>query len=146
MKKPKSHKYTHLYRDSRGKWRRQFRHKDVAKKIPLPLDLENRGGREAYDACMRQIETPTAPAPLKTGSLALLIKLYKSSPEFTTKAASTRRQYDLFLTELSDKFGDLPVASMPRAWIIQMRDLRADKPRTANYMLSIISLLMTYAL
>lgn len=143
MKKPKSYLHVKTY-SRKGKWYRYFRHRSLGKDIRLPVDLESREGREAYDACMRMIENRPS-LPLKTGSLGLLIKLYMASPEYAAKKPNTRRQYDLFLTELNDKYGDLPVSTLPRSWVIQMRDARAHKPRTANYMISVISILMQFA-
>lgn len=144
MKKPKPYKHVKTYK-VKGRWYRYFRHPKIEGKIKLPLDLESREGREAYDTCMRMIEDRPN-EPLRQGSVGMLISLYKKSPEFKSKAPETRRQYDLFLARIDKVFRHVPVAGISRGIVLGIRNKMADTPRAANYMIQVISVLMSFAI
>lgn len=129
----------------KGKWYRYFRHPKIDGRIKLPLDLECAEGRDAYDRCMRMIED-RVDAPLEDGTVGMLIKLYKASPEYKAKAADTRRQYDIFLSRFENLYRDDPVRDVTRGLVIAIRDKMAETPRAANYMVQVISVLMSFAL
>ena len=78
-------------------------------------------------------------------SLSALIERYRASPEFSTKALRTRRDYEAMLLILDAKFGRLPVATMPRAFAFELRDLYAATPRKANYLIQVLRILMSFA-
>lgn len=83
------------------------------------------------------------PAP---GSFGALVALYRSAPEYRKLADGSRAGYDRILKPLLDRFGDLPVASIPRAWVLAMRDELQDTPRAANYRVAVISRLLNFAI
>ena len=79
------------------------------------------------------------------GSLDALIAHYKASPDFLGCAPKTRKDYRRYLDFLGEKFGDISVVNLDREFVIALRDELADKPRTANYVVSILRLLFSYA-
>ncbi len=79
------------------------------------------------------------------GSFRALVETYRASPEFRQLAASSRRDYGRAIDGLIPKYGDLPVALMPRAWIIARRNELQDKPRSANFLVAVIRRLLSYA-
>jgi integrase len=105
----------------------------------------------AYEAARRAVESAvtvrhaTGEAPLP-GSLRALVDLYRASPEYRTLAAGSRAGYDRLLTPLLDRFGDLQVAELPRAWVLAMRDELQGTPRTANYRVAVIRRMLSFAL
>jgi integrase len=94
---------------------------------------------KAFDA-PEPAEEATAP-----GSIARLIIEYRASPEFLSLAPGTRRDYGVYLDLLKDKHGHRPIATMPREAVFRLRDEFRDKPRKANYIVSILRLILSYA-
>ncbi len=79
------------------------------------------------------------------GSIGELIGRYKASPDFTRLAPSTRRGYGTYLGLLERCFADDPVSGIDRAWLYKVRDSMADAPRAADLLLSILSILLGFA-
>ena len=61
---------------------------------------------------------------------------YEVSPEFTDRRASTQKDYRLWLTRISQRFGNTPLAAFEdrrmRGDIIEWRNQWAHQPRTAD--------------
>ena len=49
------------------------------------------------------------------------------------------------MERLAARYGDLAVATMPRAFVFKLRDKHAKTPRTANYYLQVLRLLLSFA-
>ncbi len=86
------------------------------------------------------------PAP---GSLAALIAAYRASDAWRQLAPASRTDYDKALTPLDERYGHLPVATMPRAFVFKLRDEYATKdgkptPRRANRLVNVLRLLLTW--
>lgn len=80
------------------------------------------------------------------GSLKAVAIEYKRSSEFAKKLrASTQRSYRRYLDALCLRYGDLPVATFPRAAAVEIRENLSDTPRTANYTIQVLSALLTFA-
>lgn len=64
------------------------------------------------------------------------IESYRASPEFTRLAASTRRDYRLWLDRIDDRFGTAPLAAFEdrrmRGAVLAWRDGWAAQPRSAD--------------
>jgi integrase len=85
-----------------------------------------------------------------TGRVRALVASYKASSAFTGLADSTRRQWTRWLDRIVHKFGDLRVEQFGRTETIRpiirrWRDTWADKPRTADYGMQVLSRLLTHA-
>jgi integrase len=79
-----------------------------------------------------------------------LVVLYKASGEYEKLAASTKRNWAPWLDRIGGYFGDLQVAQFDRPEKIrpvirQWRNRWADKPRTADYGLQVLSRVLSYA-
>ena len=79
------------------------------------------------------------------GSLAAVIREFYAAPEFRQLGENTKRDYVRALDGLCERFGELPVASMPRAFAFRVRDELLDRPRWANYVLAILKRLLSFA-
>lgn len=71
---------------------------------------------------------PTPPPGAAVGSMAALVAAYRASPEWGELAPATRKDYDKALKPLSERYGRLPVATMPRQFVFKMRDDYATMP------------------
>jgi integrase len=80
-----------------------------------------------------------------TGSFAHLIESYRKAPEFVSLAEKTRKDYARYLDLLKHKHGYRPVATMPREAVFKLRDEFQENPRTANYIISVLRLILSYA-
>ena len=79
------------------------------------------------------------------GSIGDVIARYKVSPEFKGLAASTRRSYMRQIARLEDNVGGNPITDINTAWLYELRDAMAEKPRSADVMLGVLSVLLNFA-
>ena len=135
---------------AKGKHYYSFRHPDIVGQWPLPRDPNSPAFHQAYADCLERLagskttETGTA-AP---GTLLALILVYKQSPNYRTEISPrTRADYDKILTYLADNHGPLMVRSMPRQFVMGLRDTLAETHhvRFANYTVQVLSILMSFA-
>lgn len=85
-----------------------------------------------------------------TSRFRSLVVLYKASGEYEKLAASTKRNWAPWLDRIGGYFGDLQVAQFDRPEKIrpvirQWRNRWADKPRTADYGLQVLSRVLSHA-
>jgi integrase len=87
-----------------------------------------------------------APGELTVDSM---IDAYRASPEFDKLAASTQRDYRLWLNRISERFGKAPMGVFGdprvRGDIIAWRDTWASQPRTADKASVMMATLLGYA-
>jgi hypothetical protein len=86
------------------------------------------------------------PEPGRFGSL---VTLYRASPDYQKLADSTKRNWARWLDEIADYFGPLSIAQFDRpekirAVIRQWRNRWADKPRTADFALQVLSRVLSH--
>lgn len=78
-----------------------------------------------------------------------LIADYEASPDYTTRARSTLKDYRLWLTRISERFGSTPVEVFEdrriRGDIIDWRNNWAAQPRTADKASVMMSTLLNWA-
>ena len=84
------------------------------------------------------------------GRFGSLVTLYRASPDYQGLAASTRRQWGLWLDRIADHFAELRIAQFDRPEKIRpvirrWRSRWAAKPRTADYGLQVLSRVLSYA-
>ena len=79
------------------------------------------------------------------GSLADTVALYKASPAYRTLAAKTRHNYAIYLDLLCETWGHFPVSSIRRPHILALRDKLADKPSKANMTVTVLRILLSFA-
>jgi integrase len=85
-----------------------------------------------------------------TSRFRSLVVLYKASGEYEKLSISTKRNWAPWLDRISDYFGDLQVAQFDRPEkvrpvIRQWRNRWADRPRTADYGMQVLSRVLSYA-
>jgi len=102
------------------------------------------GFASAWEAIHTTFEGKAATATA-TGSLAHLIDTYRVSPDFKQLTPSTRKQYTRYLNKLKEHYGNLSVSTMPREFVLGLRDKYSDTPRAANYLIQVLRLVLSYA-
>lgn len=99
--------------------------------------------QKSYNEAIESRRTPDA------SRLRALVTLYKGSTDFTNLAASTRKQWAPWLDRISTHFGGLRIAMFDRPEKIRL-DIRkwrskwADKPRTADYGMQVLSRVLSH--
>ena len=77
-----------------------------------------------------------------------LISSYRRAPEYLKRAQTTKRDYDLWLDRISDRFGKAPIGafadSRMRKPVIEWRDRWMETPRTADKAVGVLSILLGY--
>jgi hypothetical protein len=84
------------------------------------------------------------------GRFRSVVTLYRASPDFKELALSTTCNWGPWLDRIAEYFGDLSIAQSDRPEKIrpiirQWRNRFADKPRTADYGLQVLSRVLAYA-
>jgi hypothetical protein len=79
------------------------------------------------------------------GTLAHLIDVYRSSPEFKRRKPKTQKDYGRYLDLLKAQHGHRSIAKLPREAVFRLRDEFQATPRTANYLVSVLRLVLSYA-
>lgn len=89
------------------------------------------------------------------GTFAALIAKYKASPDFLQLADETRKAYARHLATIADGdrgrggdfsgWGGLMVRDLQRENVLELRDAFAKTPRTANYIIQVLRLLLNFA-
>lgn len=141
--------YLQLYRSRQREYayyRRNKRRVRITAPDGQPLLPGDEGFMSAYEHIHATFEDQTTIPKATIGTLAHLIDHYKGSPDYLGKADKTRRDYARYLDLLKEKHGHLPVRTMPRDFVLGLRDKYADTPRKANYLLQILRLLFSYAM
>jgi integrase len=78
------------------------------------------------------------------------VTLYRASPDYEKLAPSTKRNWGRWLDHVADYFGPLSIAQFDRPEKIrpiirQWRNRFADKPRTADFALQVLSRVLSHA-
>jgi integrase len=84
------------------------------------------------------------------GRFRALVTLYKASAAYSDLAASTRKNWAPWLDRIAEHFGELRMAQFDRPERIRpvirrWRNRWADKPRTADYGMQVLSRVLSYA-
>ena len=107
-------------------------------KLPHPAD-------ERFLAAVRQAAGP-AHQRSAAGSFEALIEAYKESPEWGELSEASRRDYGRYLDEIEGRWGDLRVAELEAAHVLALRDKRAKTPGAANYLIRVLSLVISWGI
>jgi integrase len=105
------------------------------------------GSPEFVASYNEAIEYRRLPDP---GRFRSLVTLYRASPDFQNLAASTVRNWTPWLDRIAEYFGGLSIPQFDRPekirpLIRRWRNRWADKPRTADYGLQVLSRVLSYA-
>jgi integrase len=105
------------------------------------------GSPEFHASYNEAIESRRTPEP---GRFKALVTLYKASGEYKKLAESTRKNWAPWLDRIADYFGELRTTQFDRPEKIRpiirrWRNQWADKPRTADYGLQVLSRVLSHA-
>ena len=138
-------KLPHVHKTS-AKGRTFYYHRPT--KTRLPDDPSSPAFMAALERLNAQIgakaERQARGRPVE-GTMADLCALYLASSDFAARAAKTRKDYLRYIDALRGPFGDLFVRDIDREFVLELRESLAHKPRTANYTISVLSLLLSFA-
>lgn len=103
----------------------------------------------AYNAAVADRKAPT------NEDLASLVVKYKASPEFTRLADGTKKEWLRWLDRIMADEGPLDIGGLPmrllddrrvRADLLAWRDQWADRPRSADYAIQVLSRVLSWGL
>ena len=102
------------------------------------------GFMASYNQAIEDLRTPDP------GRFKSLVVLYKTSSDYKNLSDSTRKNWAPWLDRITDYFGDLRIAQFDRPEKIRpvirrWRNQWADKPRTADYGMQVLSRVLSYA-
>ncbi|WP_322995428.1 site-specific integrase [Castellaniella sp.] len=88
--------------------------------------------------------------PSDNGSISSLIMRYRESAEWKDSTERTKKERIRWLSIINEYFGELPVAAFDRSdrikpIIRKWRDQRRDTPRSADYGIQVLSVLLSFA-
>jgi len=75
-----------------------------------------------------------------------LLKMYWKSPGYKRLAPTSQKIYDSYCYKLVKRFGSQNIATLKRSDMIKMLNEFSDKPASANLLLRVASVLMSFAL
>jgi integrase len=133
-----------------GRRRRYWFYRRDGRRIPITSSDGRRrqkgepGFFEAYERIHESFAEPPSGGSA-AGSIAHLIDAYRAAPEFTKRKPKTRKDYGRYLDMLREKHGHRRIATMPREAMFKLRDEFQETPRTANYIVSVLRLILSYA-
>ena len=98
----------------------------------------------SYHAAIENRRTPD------TGRFRSLVTLYKASDDYRSLATSTKKNWGPWLDRIAEHFGELRIAQFDRPekirpLIRRWRSRWADKPRSADYGVQVLSRVLSYA-
>lgn len=138
------YKYLHQYRDRHGKERTYFRRRGH-KQIPIPGLPGSREFREAYEAALEERPVPVGINRSKPDTISALINAWYQSADFLNLKRQTKRTYRAILEHFREEYGDNPVRKLEAAHVRAIIAKKKDTPAAANRLLSLIHLLMIFA-
>ena len=105
------------------------------------------GSAEFIASYNEAIESLRTPDP---GRFKSLVMLYRASADYKSLASSTQKNWSIWLDRVAEYFGELRIAQFDRPEKIrpvirQWRNKWADKPRTADYALQVLSRVLAHA-
>lgn len=98
-----------------------------------------------YDRIYTSFEAPAIQQGTQKGSMADLMEHYRASPEYRQLKPKTKKEYDRAMTFLQDVAGDKNAATLPRAFVIKLRNDNQDSPSRANRTIAFLKTLMNFA-
>ncbi len=101
---------------------------------------ETQALKDEVDAILRRLDAAArAHSRPRAGTVAGVLEAYNRSAEFLALARSTQANYQLMLDELIEDCGQVLLAEVSRAWVVEMRDEWAVRGhRAANLRLQVL--------
>lgn len=115
------------------------------KTIPINGEVGTATFLEHYRQIHATFEKVGEQPGAKAGSLKALIEDYKKTQQYLRRKPKTKKGYLRYLNHLEEKYGHLPVATLPMPFVVALRDKHQSTPRTANGFIQVMSILMNRA-
>ena len=114
---------------------------------PWPQDPLSEEFLTEYHRLLAETEDPSAKVldGFPPGSFGTLVLQYFASPEFRDRKPGTQVQYRRVLEKIALAHGAKPVKTLERRHIKAWRDYLSDTPGTANMMVAVVRMLMSFA-
>jgi integrase len=95
---------------------------------------------------LRDARAPTQAAPdvILPGSFKDLTKRYRRHTDYTTLSPDTIKDYKRYLGIIDDTYGNDMVRDFERIAAFDLQEVWADTPRTANYLLAVLSKVLSF--
>jgi len=123
-----------------GSYRYYYYHRETKTKLPDdPTSIE-------FISKLKELNDGCQTNQTKPGSIASLAEQYLSSKQFTGLSPKSQKDYRRYVDIIRDNWGDNPVKNITREAVINIRDAFQDTPRTANYLMQILRLMLEFAL
>ena len=122
-------------------WREDGKRRE--KFIRLPEDMDSPEFDAAYWS-IRSGKRPVIQKPTKH-TWGELITTYRKHPKFTTKAPRTRQSYNSVIDMILEKNGGKAVATLTRAAIRKYHTDHAERSRSADLFVQVVSVLLNFA-
>lgn len=132
----------HVHRVRKGD-RIHFYHRITREKLPPAPEERARRVLEINAGLQKAAVPRPSTSP---GTLEDLISLYRESHEFKRLAEGTRKDYVERLDWLKEHAGHLPVATITREAVIQLRERFASTPRKADWILQVLRRILNFAM
>jgi integrase len=126
-------------------YRRDGRYIQITSAEGRRLQPGDAGFLDAYERIHASFGVQKGVEHATIGTLKHLIEVYRAAPEFRQRSPKTRKDYGRYLDMLKEKHGHRSIAAMPREAVFKLRDEFQETPRTANYVVSVLRLLLSYA-
>lgn len=128
-----------------GYYRRDGRRTPIKGRDGTPLVYGSAAWLQRYAEIHAMHDDPGDGKP-GHGSFNWLVEKYYRSPNFTERAAATQAGYRRYIEELRAKYGNRPVGTMSRGFVLDLRDAWSHSPRRANYYIQMLSILSELAI
>lgn len=125
-------KYIYYWQAGRGTAYASKRHR-------LPDDPQS----PEFWQVINQLQDTPDEAP---GTFAALFKGYQESPEFAGLSEATKRDYRRYMDKIGPIIGDVLVREFRAKHGHELRDLYADRPTTANHLISVMQSAVAWGL
>lgn len=126
---------------TKAKGQAYYYYRRNGKRIALP-NIDHKDFRAAYDKIHKRLGAKEPDVDPR--SFSAMVNAYKASGEYLEKADRTRADYGRILDVLKEQWGDLTPADITRAGVMLHKDSLAKTPRTANYHMAVIRLVLNY--
>ena len=118
-------------------------------KLPWPpYHLNGEPDPTFWEAYARLEDSTANPcAPPAPGTFRALVQAYLKSPEFEEKSdRGTKREYRRNAHAIAEMWGDLRVDGLEPKHAVELRDSRRDTPGSANAILRVLSVLISWSI
>jgi integrase len=113
---------------------------DAGPRIKLP-HLWDDGFSSAYRAASGESEPP-----IRRGTFSALVTEFRSSPEWHRLSPAAKRDYQRYSNDLVRILGSQLVSDLQPKHVLAIRDKRQTTPAAANYLVRVLSLLISWSI